>query len=94
MFSFIVLCQTAGSEIFTLQVSSELLRDISKVDSGDILKKVLIDEISQAIEGVSSIMEEILNIILYPVKQLIKDDQEAISKNLIKDEKVLGECVD
>ncbi len=57
------------------------IEESGRADGQFITRKGLINQISQALEGVASITEDILNVILFPVKELIKLDQKAIVEN-------------
>lgn len=80
-----VLHGTIG-QVKTAQDSLVMMNDSIEIDGKIVTRRGLINQIAEALEGVVAITEDVLNIILLPIKQLIKLDQEAIIQNPHKKE--------
>ena len=59
----------------------EMMDEWMEVDGKVITRRGVINEIAEALEGVAHITEDVLNILLAPLKQLIKLDQQAVVQN-------------
>ncbi|MCK5632601.1 hypothetical protein KAH94_02550 [bacterium] len=80
IFAFITFYSSSNNKI-TFSVDQFMTDEISVADEMAITRRGIINEISEALEGVLAVTEDVLNIILLPIKQLIKLDQEAILQN-------------
>ena len=77
----VLLCFTTGLHATDSQKNVFDGNPSLMVNGIRVTRKGLINQISQAVEGVVAVTEDILNVILSPLKQLIKLDQEAIINN-------------
>jgi len=81
-----IVCFTTGLPALDSRESTFDDEPSLMVDGVRVTRKGLINQIAQTIEGVVAITEDVLNLILFPIKQLIKLDQAAIINNPHKKE--------
>jgi len=86
-FALMTLHYATGGKIYTAH-DTELFSESTPevIDEKEVIRRGLIDDIMGALEGVVSVTEDVLSVILLPVRELIKLDQDAIVENPYRDE--------
>ncbi len=80
IFAVFVLHGTT-TQVYTAQDQMDIMDEWMEVDGTVVTRRGIINEIAEALEGVVHVTEDVLSVILTPLKQLIKLDQQAVVQN-------------